>query len=90
VKLNVLANWLPASIMNKIVVIPPPEDTAGADVWKMVRNCRFSISKIYHTLCHFDEINVDSIWKKIWKVKAYMFVWLMKHERILTNYHKSS
>jgi hypothetical protein len=36
VKLNVLANWLPASIMNKIVVIPPLEDTAGVAVWKMV------------------------------------------------------
>ncbi|CAJ2632916.1 unnamed protein product [Trifolium pratense] len=94
-KLEVLATCLPVSLLRKIAAIPPPEESVGADSAYCMEDTagNFSISAVYHALCRFDDGNGAVNWKHIWKIKAQelvrVFVWLMYHERILTNYQKN-
>ncbi|PNX88162.1 hypothetical protein L195_g044263 [Trifolium pratense] len=94
-KLEVLAACLPVSLLHMIAAIPPPEESAGADSAYCMEDTagNFSISAMYHPLYRFDDSNGAANWKHIWKIKVQervrVFVWLMYHERILTNYQKN-
>jgi ribonuclease HI len=92
---ELLAEWLPSRILNKIQSIPPPDDGAGADVRYCLEDAHgnFSISAMYHVLCNFEEDEAAMVWNKIWKLqvpeRVRVFVWMMHHDRLLTNHRKS-
>jgi hypothetical protein len=49
---------------------------------------------MYNILCEFNNIEDSERWNKAWKLRVLervrSFVWLMLHERLLTNLRKSS
>ncbi|GAU23935.1 hypothetical protein TSUD_181240 [Trifolium subterraneum] len=67
-----LCDWLPTNILEKIAVVPPPEDGVGADFCYCLEdsNGNFSIANMYHNLCAFHEEDYEGIWQKIWKIKV--------------------
>jgi len=94
--MELLHGWLPTYIINKIAVLPPPNDSAGADVRYCMENSvgEIVIKEMYNDLCGFDDdYGYDLHWKKIWKLhvpeRVRCLVWFMKHERLLTNSHKN-
>jgi hypothetical protein len=88
-------SWLPKSVLNRLIAIPPPEHCNGDDTmfWPYEKHGKFSISSTYDLLADFESSADELIWKKIWKLqipeRVRSFVWLMKHDRLLTNYRKS-
>jgi len=94
--MELLHGWLPTYIINKIAVLPPPNDNAGADVRYCLENSvgEIVIKEMYNDLCGFDDgYGYDLHWKKIWKLQVLervrCIVWFMKHERLLTHSHKN-
>jgi hypothetical protein len=91
---RILENWLPAEIMYKIATALPPDDSAGDDKqqWQGNSAKAFSITNIYHDICGFNQRDSDDKWKRVWKLKTpervKHFIWLVIHDRILTNERK--
>jgi hypothetical protein len=88
---NLLATWVPDHIKVKIVALLLPSNSAGEDVHVCKENvigC-FSIAKMYHALCDFDVHTIDPVWHQIWRLnvpeRVRAFVWMVKHDRLLTN-----
>jgi hypothetical protein len=91
---NLLATWVPDHIKVKIAALLPPSNSAGEDVQVCKENvigC-FSIAKMYHALCDFDVHTIDLVWHQIWRLnvpeRVRAFVWMVKHDRLLTNERK--
>ncbi|CAJ2675557.1 unnamed protein product [Trifolium pratense] len=92
---NLLVEWMPSNIMNKIAAIPIPNDANGRDTNAGFGGSSsvFSVSAMYEQLCNFDSQNCDTLWQSVWKLhvaeRVRCFVWLLLHDRLLTNYRKS-
>jgi hypothetical protein len=50
------------------------------------------VAATYDLLCDFDSLDVDSDWRKVWSLEVQErirhFMWIVKHNRLLTNYMK--
>ncbi|MCH79377.1 putative non-LTR retroelement reverse transcriptase [Trifolium medium] len=92
---RLLQQWLPTSIMQKIAAIVPPNEANGKDEQLGVgsKNDRYSVAAMYNIMCNFDDEHVDVLWSKIWKLnvpeRIRQFIWIVKHDRLLTNSRKN-
>jgi ribonuclease HI len=88
---SLFQNWMPKVLMDKIAAILPPNEEHGRDERYMVGNNNkdFSIATAYNKLCDFRDNDSSSLWSKIWKLhvpeRVRSFMWLAKHDRLLTN-----
>jgi ribonuclease HI len=79
----------------KIAAIYPPHVDNGRDERVGVggRKNDYSVAVMYNNLCGFREEAAEPIWSKIWKLevpeRVRTFVWMVKHNRLLTNSLKS-
>ncbi|GAU43243.1 hypothetical protein TSUD_241340 [Trifolium subterraneum] len=91
---ELLRDWLPEDIMHRIAAISPPSDDGGNDCRRlnMKANGGISVSSMYKHLCNFDVNDDVNDWKDIWRLKVpervRTFIWLMRHNRLLTNEKK--
>jgi ribonuclease HI len=91
---NLLATWVPDHIKAKIAALLPPSNNAGADGQVCKGNAIgcFSIAEMYYALCDFDLHTIDPVWHQIWRLKVpervRAFIWMVKHDRLLTNERK--
>jgi ribonuclease HI len=89
-----LNTWIPNSITAKITALLPPNESNGNDqqVCKEDASGSFSIAEMYHVLCDFNMTENFSVWQSIWKLKVpervRAFIWIVKHDRLLTNVRK--
>jgi hypothetical protein len=92
---NLLTNWIPEEIIRKIAAIPPPNDEYGNDERVGIGGnlCGFSVADMYNILCDYHGEANNSLWNYIWRLKVperiHTLVWLMNHNRLLTNSLKS-
>ncbi|GAU45807.1 hypothetical protein TSUD_87100 [Trifolium subterraneum] len=82
---------IPINLMhaNKLYAIPPPCGDNGNDikVWPAGKSDRFSVNSAYALLSKDRQHMCEDVWSKIWKLlpeRVRSFVWLMKHDRVLT------
>lgn len=91
---ELLEDWLPVDILSKIRVMLSPHESYGADEKVCAENAlgRFSIAEMYYAHYNFPTGEDEISWKHIWKVKVLervrVFIWLIKHDRLLTNVRK--
>jgi ribonuclease HI len=84
-------SWAPNAIVKKLRAIPPPHPNQGPDisVCPGANMGEFSVSYAYNELCSFHVDTSLNYWKKIWKLKVQerirCFVWILHHNRLLTN-----
>lgn len=57
------------------------------------KNGKYSLKEIFNKVADFYDAMVEEEWKMIWKIidleRCRSFVWLMNHDRLLTNFRKS-
>lgn len=88
-------HWLPEDLLQKIKAILPPRRECGEDIFMYASfgSDNFSIKSNYDSIRPISNHADDIQWWKIWKLKVqervHYFVWLMSHDRLLTNYDKS-
>lgn len=88
---KLLSSWVSLDIIAKLASILPPDDRNGVDmqICKESPMGRFLISEMYHALCGFNDDKLFSTWHCIWRLKVLervrVFIWLVKHGRLLTN-----
>lgn len=65
------------------------EGESGGYGKKLTASGEFSMSSVYHELTKYFGDVQESLWWKIWKIKAPMkmvvFLWLVRHGRIMCN-----
>ncbi|KAK2422059.1 Polynucleotidyl transferase, ribonuclease H superfamily protein [Trifolium repens] len=94
-KLDILSSWLPQNIISKLFAIVPPNNDSEIDrrAWSGSPDGNFTIASAYTLLCRFNDEARDAMWLHIWRLKVpervRSFVWLVRHDRLLTNYRKS-
>ena len=94
-KWELLNAWLPLEVLHKIETIPPPHIIYGSDVRESLSgdHKNYSVAALYQELGGFQNNIIESNWCMIWKLavpkRVRCFMWLMRHERLLTNYAKS-
>jgi ribonuclease HI len=82
---------MPPTLQQKIAASLPPSDDYGRDERYMAGGTAadFSVAAIYNKLCGFNRENASTTWDKIWKLqvpeRVRSFIWLAKHDRLLTN-----
>ncbi|CAN1845257.1 Putative ribonuclease H protein At1g65750 [Linum perenne] len=78
-------------MISEIAAMLPPRPDRGEDswVWGLESNGKFSIRSAYELICKPENIWPEVDWKLIWKWKGpssiQQFLWLVSHERLLTN-----
>lgn len=83
------------TIIQKIRELLPPQSDYGSDEVIITGNGinGDSIKFVYWRLVHEEQNNNDDGWRSIWnlKIQDHMktFVWLLRHDRLLTNQQKS-
>ncbi|KAK2379785.1 Polynucleotidyl transferase, ribonuclease H superfamily protein [Trifolium repens] len=88
-------DWLPTELKLRMLSIPPPHDNNGADVMKGANKYGndYAVAEMYDILSEFQHMEINFLWRKIWKLhvaeRVRSFIWLVLHERLLTNYRKS-
>ncbi|KAK9010379.1 hypothetical protein V6N11_036890 [Hibiscus sabdariffa] len=95
---NQMCQWLPADALEAIAAIKPPRPDAGADVpgWRWENNRAFSVRSAYKALTADSaaplvpiSANTIACWPRIWKLQVQqrvrVFLWLVLHQRIMTN-----
>ncbi|PNY00647.1 ribonuclease H [Trifolium pratense] len=87
---------MPQESKNRIAAILPPSAGNGKDkpiIFVGAGTDEFSVAKMYKLLCHFEEDEMEWIWKKIWSLqvteRTKCFMWLAFHNRLLTNSTKA-
>jgi hypothetical protein len=91
-RLDILSTWLPSNIINKLHAIMPPRMDNHDDqrAWSGTPTGTFSIASAYMMLCRFNDDERHADWQLIWKIKiperVRCFVWLIRHDRLITNY----
>jgi hypothetical protein len=67
---QVLCNFLPHEILQKIIATIPPDDGEGPDVcvWPGTKMGLFSVSSAYQLLRGHYEIDQNTIWRRIWRL----------------------
>jgi hypothetical protein len=87
--------WLPNNIIVKLHAIMPPANDSIDDMiaWRGTSNVDFSIASAYTLLCRFSDKAWETDWFRIWRLRVpehiRTFIWLIRHDRLLTNYRKS-
>ncbi|CAJ2653650.1 unnamed protein product [Trifolium pratense] len=87
--------WLPTSVLQKLVAIPPPEDAQDDDInyWPAGKHGNFTVASAYNILADINCQHNNTTWNIVWKIQACervrAFVWLLKHGRMLTHYRMS-
>lgn len=90
----VLQPHLPDSVLSKIFYILTPSKDCGLDncLWATTKDGMFSVSFAYLFLQGVQQSRTDTIWSKIWHLEVPKrmgsFLWLLKHDRLLTNKRK--
>ncbi|KAF7834787.1 putative ribonuclease H protein At1g65750 family [Senna tora] len=85
---------LPDEIVKNIAGIQAPNEHAGEDMifWGLTNDGNFSVKSAYHAIAGFRHENVGSHWKFIWKwpviQRVRSFLWLVAHERDITNLYR--
>ncbi|MCH79274.1 putative non-LTR retroelement reverse transcriptase [Trifolium medium] len=93
--LEILSTWLPHNIVSKLFSIVPPNNNSAADIraWSGSADGDFNIASAYTRLCQFSDEEWDVGWLNIWKLqvpeRVRSFIWLVRHDRLITNYRKS-
>jgi hypothetical protein len=88
-------DWLPQKIVQRIIAIVPPSRDGGDDLrrWPGDMKGEFTVSAAYHLLLSTNYINNHDIWNQIWRVRVQervkFFIWIVLHERLMTNFQKS-
>src|SRR4051812_42864185 len=83
--------WILTQIRMKIVAILPPVAYEVKDTFHVSNedNGSFSIGKVYRFLLNEEDGNVNKNWAEIWKLqvreRVCSFIWLVYHDRLLTN-----
>jgi len=91
---EILKDWLPVDVLDRINAIVPPENENGKDLRLCPgsRSGKYTVAATYDILCDFDSLNVDSDWRKVLSLKVQErirhFMWIVKHNHLLTNYRK--
>ncbi|GAU43930.1 hypothetical protein TSUD_28720 [Trifolium subterraneum] len=91
---QVLRNLMPSEILHKFAASLPPNDAYGKDEFIVAGAdaSNFSVAAMYSILCNHDSSLMDAAWIKIWKLgvpeRVRTLVWLLTHDRLLTNYNK--
>ncbi|GAU50328.1 hypothetical protein TSUD_290640 [Trifolium subterraneum] len=92
---DLLRTWLPHNIISKMYALLPPQNDGDTDrrVCSGTDNGQFSIASAYKLVCNFSDNSREMEWLRIWKLKVperiTSFIWLVRHDRLLTNYRKS-
>jgi hypothetical protein len=92
---DLLDYWLLETIIRKIEAIPPPQMEAGEDCMLVELNDagRMSVKSTYNHLDHYGAATEEKVWKRICRLKVpervRYFIWLLCHNRLLTNASKS-
>jgi ribonuclease HI len=87
---SLMNGWLPGAILRKISAILPPAIENGRDIQLGVgkNSDDFSVASMYNILCNFDHSVEDKEWLEVWKLSVSernrCFMWLVKHDRLLT------
>jgi hypothetical protein len=92
---TLLQNWIPNQLQHKIAAVVPPHSENCRDEQLGVggKFGEFSVATMYNKLRGFNKTDADSVWNRIWKLgvteRVRSFVWLVKWDRLLTNYVKN-
>lgn len=89
-------SWLSVTtvLKFKLIALPAPTEADGPDTigWGGTSTCQFSIKRAYNLLTQ-NQSSVEGDWKILWSWKGphriQTFMWLVAHNRILTNYRRS-
>jgi ribonuclease HI len=92
---NLFESWMPTTFQQKIAAVLPPDRDNGKDervgVGGNKRN--FSVACMYNNLCGFNKDDAHNLWCQIWKLKVpervRTFIWMVMHNKLLTNSLKS-
>lgn len=90
-----LMSWIPADTKLKIAAISPPYANTGEDKFLVATNedGSFVIGRMYENLTNFMDSGTRKVWSLIWKLqvpkRVRNFVWILKHNRLLTHYRMS-
>ncbi|KAF7804220.1 putative ribonuclease H protein At1g65750 family [Senna tora] len=82
---------IPDNICMKIASIMPPNDRSKEDMlaWKGNEDGKFSVKSMYNMLGKVPSSEQGNTWNDIWKwngpEKVRCFLWLCRHDRIMTN-----
>ena len=93
--IGVLNSWLPTNIISKLHAVNPPSSGIEMDrrTWCGFADGRFAISSAYTMLCKFNDDSSDPTWLRIWSLKIperiRSFIWLVRHDRLITSSRKS-
>ncbi|GAU25543.1 hypothetical protein TSUD_259770 [Trifolium subterraneum] len=88
-------SWMPTSFQQKIAAVLPPHVDNGRDERVGVGGNKkdFSVTSMYNNLCGFNKDDAHYMWGRVWKLKApervRTFIWLVMHNKLLTNSLKS-
>jgi hypothetical protein len=81
---NLLNNWLPEAILNRIAAVTPPSTEHGDDE-RVLAGCNrdnFTVAGMYSALTVYRGDANDTSWRQIWKLhvpeRVRSFVWLIK------------
>lgn len=90
-KWDQLQHTLPQAVLDEIAAIIIEDDTDLEDltVWRHESASLFSVSSAYDIACNHPAKTEAAKWNAIWKLKLpsriKTFLWLARHEKILTN-----
>ncbi|CAJ2662667.1 unnamed protein product [Trifolium pratense] len=82
---------LPPDKANQVLAIPAPMEADGPDSlgWKGTSTRHFTVQSAYELQCQ-NLNHIEGDWQKIWDWKGphklQNFMWIVAHERLLTNY----
>ncbi|GLT78653.1 hypothetical protein SLA2020_501810 [Shorea laevis] len=88
---SLLRHLLPTEIMNQLLLVQLESDNTDQDgiYWSEASHGKFSTSSAYNMVINDNCVPIASCWNKIWKIKAAPkekgLLWLMLHNRVLTN-----
>jgi len=94
-KWNLFHNWLPTDVQRRIEAIMPPKGNICDEVCFNATGSYngFCVAAMYAFLSNAPQENVASKWRQVWRLKVpervRYFIWLLNHDRLLTNYNKS-
>jgi ribonuclease HI len=94
-KIELLSSWLPANIISRLTAVVPPNNTDNRDqrAWIGTGTGIFTIASAYMLLCRFNDDDWNTDWVRIWKLnvpeRVRSFMWLVRHDRLITNYRKN-
>ncbi|KAK8485285.1 hypothetical protein V6N11_038057 [Hibiscus sabdariffa] len=88
---NRLSQWLPNEALERIVAVKPLQNGAGDDNpgWRWEKNQNCSTKSAYKALENDISADRNHVLSKIWKLpipqRVRVCIWLVAHQRILTN-----